>query len=161
MVRPLHMNTSLPPTGHRTDPEIGSGEASGETPARRITGLYRALQAGAEVFGGAVTLAAAMRKRVPDVSQRLRRAQDSNGDVQRASLDMMGHVATDPEARWAMLAVLCEEWGAEPPQRKRTLTREQIAEAALRVIGKSGVMADGHRKAIARELGVGVDEVIW
>lgn len=122
-----------------TDPQPGRGARGGEQltllasdetdakePLRRIHDLYGALESAVDDHeGGAVAFAAKMERPVPDVSRRLRRADDSKGEPQRAPLDYLAHL--EAPARQAFLEQLCALWGFEPPVPVRKLDAEAKA----------------------------------
>jgi hypothetical protein len=119
--------------------------------AEHIKGVYGALQASVEKFGGVVALAAAIGKVHGEVSLRLRRDQDSKGDLQRAFLDYVAVIGTDAEAREVFLHGLCDLWGYKHPDFKNAPTeREQLRSLLAQLDGASG---EAIKEAAARAAG--------
>lgn len=98
--------------------------------AEYIEGIYkRCWEPAVEVAGGIMWLAASMGRPYPAVSLRVRHAPDSKGEIQKSTLDMVGHIASDRTAREVFLYGLCDEWEYDHPQRRHVPTAEEKREA--------------------------------
>lgn len=119
------------------------------TEADAIAGVYRALQAAVEKFGGVVELACAMGKGKDEVSRRVRRADDTKGDTQRAFLDFLGFL--NWEAREVFLAELAREWGYKRPEPRALPTEaEQLRALKAELLAAGGVGEDVMKRAALR-----------
>lgn len=123
--------SSVPRTGTRTAPEIGSGGDGGQpsfdfrTVDEHIEIVYRALREAVAVYDVKQgSFADDMGKPLGDVSQRLNRAVHK-GQLQRAHVDFIGFLATRQDARAVFLRELCLAWGFMPPAPSRTLSAEE------------------------------------
>jgi hypothetical protein len=112
-MRPMSaIGSNLPPSDPQREPNGVSGDRKGRVSvAERIQELHEVLQAGVAEYGGTMALANELGKSHTDVSLRVRRAADSKGQIQRASLDILGHVTADEKARLRVLFELMERWG--------------------------------------------------
>lgn len=154
------MPKALSPNRPPTHPQRGRGGdeggeqlemeiASSPTVGDRISGIYRALQAAVEKFGGVTELAVALGKDKGEVSRRVRRAEDTKGDTQRAYLDYLGHF--DWEAREAFLAELSREWGYKAPEPMAEPTEaEQLRALKAELRASGGLGDDVIKRAAAR-----------
>ncbi len=150
MPRSVAMPKALPQGHTQRTPNGGLGSRRGEqlelvprdssSVAEHIDGLHRVLGEAVEEAGGTVWLAASMEKPHPEVSLRVRRAPDSKGVTQKATLDMVAHLATDLQARAVFLAGLCDLWGFEPPAPKRLTTVEERYQALMAEIEEANGM---------------------
>lgn len=119
--------------------------------AGHIKGVYGALEKAVTKFGGVVALAAAIGKGHGEVSLRVRREQDSKGDIQRAFLDYVAVIGSDAVAREVFLFALCDLWGYRHPDFKVSPTLAQKYEALLaRLDGETG---EAIKEAAARSAG--------
>jgi len=121
------MTRSVTRKNPRRAPEVGVGQERGQQElslrqqqsiASIIDELYEVFQAAVDASGGTVVLAASMEKGLTQVSLRVRHAPDSKGEVQRATLDMLGHVVADQNGRRAFLFGLCDRWNFKHPDQK-------------------------------------------
>lgn len=119
-----------------------------------IRSVYRALQAGVAKFGGVTELACAVGKSKGDVSLRVRREQDTKGDVQRAPLDYLAYL--NWEARAEFLGELCREWGFKKPEPLAAPTVEEKLRSLEAELGASGDMGDQVLRLAARRGGFDV-----
>jgi hypothetical protein len=157
------MSRTMPPSRPPTDPQHGRGARGGEqlpllvtdeweaSPYNvrhaRLHGMLDAAVIGHE--GGAVAFAAKMERPVPDVSRRLRRAEDSKGETQRAPLDYLSFL--DREARHAFLDAISAAWGYLPPRPvvemsdadKARILAEELPERRLRQIERERGLPSG------------------
>jgi hypothetical protein len=128
---------TLPEKDPQTHPKQGSGPV--RSVADLIDDLYSCLQLGVADYGGIDALACSMGKSKGDVSLRVRRAEDSHKQVQRASLDMLSHVAEDPAARHTVVCELLRRWGYKQPERNVEPTPEEKLQMLIsRLEGASG-----------------------
>jgi hypothetical protein len=119
--------------------------------AEHIKGVYGALQKSVDKFGGLVALAAALGKAHGEISLRVRREQDSKGDIQRAFLDYVAVIGTDAQAREVFLHSLCDLWGYKHPDFKNAPSeREQLRSLLAQLDGASG---EAIKEAAARAAG--------
>lgn len=155
---------SLPMTAPPTAPQTGRGGEGGgrqlpllttdtweaRTPAQRHAELHSMLAGAVEDHeGGSVAFAAKMERPVPDVSRRLRRAEDSKGETQRAPLDYLSFL--DAPARHDFLDALSAAWGYLPPRPmvelsatdKLRLVLEELPDRRLRQIERERGLPPG------------------
>lgn len=145
-----------PPTHPQPDALADGGQAQLElavsvtpTEADAIAGVYRALQAAVEKFGGIVELACATGKGKDEISRRVRRAEDTKGDTQRAFLDYLGFL--NWEAREVFLAELAREWGYKRPELRTEATEaEQLRALKAELHAAGGVGEDVLTRAALR-----------
>jgi hypothetical protein len=95
-----------------------------------IADLHGALQEAVEDYGGTVALAAKMGKGHGEISLRVRREEDSHGQIQKAHLDLVAYVVEDRKARMRFINGLLKRWGCKPAE----LMREPTPEEKLRLI---------------------------
>lgn len=141
-----------------TPPQFGWGAVGGDQlglsfpvgdVADHVHGVYDALQATVdECMGGPVAFAAVVERPVSDVSRRLRRAEDSKGETQRAPVDYLAALATSHEARLCFINHLCALWGLRPTEPIMQLTDSE----KLRILASE--LPDRRRRALEREHGL-------
>lgn len=144
---------SQKPAPQRDPKSVGGGQMGFIFPvgdvASNIPDVYSAITETVDEFmGGSVAFAALIERPVPDVSRRLRRAEDSKGEVQRAPVDYVAAIATDVEARLAFVNKLCARWSLKPTEHMRSLT----AEEKLRLL--AGELPEKRRRQLEREHGL-------
>lgn len=171
MVRPLSMNPTLPEVPPGSQRESASRSSPGEAvqmsfdPVRLDTMLKDQKQLHALFcamvarFGGVDALQTALNRK-PSYVSKISEAM-SGGDGRALQVSWFAPMLRDPRCAELLLSTLSDICGYEPPVRRRELEREQIAEAGLRVIARSGAIGDAIREAIAKELGVAPDQVVW
>jgi len=86
------------------------------TPAARIEELYAVVREAVAEWGGEDALAADMDISRQLINVRLRRSQDTHGNLQRLHLDVLGHLACDPAVRRLIIDRLCSAWGFKSPE---------------------------------------------
>lgn len=118
--------------------------------AEQIAILYYALQAGLEVFGGADALAAEIGKSRQLTRLRVMRKQDTKGETQKSTLDMLAHITADPHARWKVLTELCSAWGAKPPEARHQPTAEEKLRALQQALDAAGEVGGDIRRRAAK-----------
>jgi hypothetical protein len=141
---------SLPKGAPATDPQMGcGGRAGGQLDlsfpvgdvADHIPGVYRAMEETVdEEMGGPVAFAALCEERVPDVSRRLRRADDGKGNRMRFTGDHVAALGTSHAARLAFVNKLCALWQLKPteplidltPAEKLRILASELPEKRLR-----------------------------
>lgn len=119
-----------------------------------IRGVYRALQSAVAKFGGVTEMACAVGKSKGDVSLRVRREQDTKGDVQRAPLDYLAYF--NWEAREEFLGELCREWGFKKPEPLAAPTVAEKLRALEAELNASGDMGDQVLRLAAKRAGFDV-----
>lgn len=145
-----------PPTHPQPNAGVDGGPAQLElsvsiapTEADRIAGVYRVLQAAVEKQGGVVELACAMGKGKDEVSRRVRRSEDTKGDLQRAFIDYLGFF--DWEARDVFMAELAREWGYKRPEPRAAPTEtEELRAIKAELHAAGGVGTDVLKRAATR-----------
>lgn len=124
----------VPSLAPQSEPQNGLGVGKGPvhpSVGDLIDDLHNALQKAVVDYGGVTALAEAMGKSTSDVSLRVRRAEDSKKQVQKASLDLLAHVAADPKARHTFVACLLAAWGYKAPELAREPSSEEKLNALL------------------------------
>lgn len=108
--------------------------------------------------GGADWLAEAL-NREPSYASKIFDA--ANGVKNRkVQLDWFAPMLDDPGAAELLLSFLSERCGFQPPVRLRTVTKEQIHEAAAAVLSDMDpIVKKGVRQEIARRLGVRIEDI--
>lgn len=130
------MGSVSPKQGPQSHPQLVTGSVTGDAQTsfnldvtKSISGhiddVYKAMQIAVEAYGGTVALAASMEKSLPGISLRVRHERDSKGDVQEATLSMVGHIASDHEARLVFLHALCDAWGRKHTEANNEPTTEE------------------------------------
>lgn len=134
---PKQSSQSVTGSAGGTSEQLAIDFVQANTIAHHIEDLYRVFQGLVEEFGGVVALAASMEKPVPGVGLRVRHAPDSKGEIQKATLDMLGHVVADPNCRLRLLSALSAMWGFKVPIPRHEPTLEQKYRLLLAGTSKS------------------------
>ena len=104
-------------TADTNGPQPGQLAMDFKNPIGYIEDLHAALQAGVAAAGGVVKVAEKVKKSHGEISLRIRREQDGHGAIQRATLDLVGEVASmGGGVRKAMLDELHRRWGFKPAE---------------------------------------------
>lgn len=159
MSRVVSKDRPLTPPQHRSGADKGNGQlelqvAVAPTTNDGIRGVYRALQAGVEKFGGVTELACAIGKSKGEISLRVRREEDTKGDTQRAFIDYLGVFGW--EARDVFIAELCREWGYKKPEPLAAPSVEEQLRALKAELAASGDLGDDVLRRAANKAGFGV-----
>jgi hypothetical protein len=154
------MAKSYPERVPPRDPHAGIGVCGGgeqqelnlpEVPRKineHIKGVYQALQLAVEKFGGVVAFAVAIGKGHGETGRRIRRAEDDHGDTQRAFIDYVAVIGTDPKAREVFLYALCDFWGYKQPDFKNAPSPEEQLRSLLSSL--DGETGDAIKERAAR-----------
>lgn len=156
MVRPTLMRRDMP------DGEQGiAGKKLPLTPMEQLVSDERELEAlfaaMVRVAGGVDWLVSAMDKAPSYASKISEGMYGRNG--KQVQLRWLAPLLGDPAAVDLLMGWLSERLGYQPPVRERTVSPEEIARAAVEVIGEMGALRDPVREAIAKRLGVRVEDV--
>lgn len=126
-------SASVSPLGPRRVPAEGSGTVRAEQLAETLTeALYAGLRRAVNLWGGQTALASVLGVSESVVSERLN-LRSPKGVPQRAFLDWVAVVCSDPKAAEAFLATLCDALGYMRPEKKRRRTRAEL-DAAIRKV---------------------------
>lgn len=155
---PTSTPRSLRSQAPATDPQMGCGAVAGGQMALgfpvgdvgdHLSGIYSALaETVDEQMGGVVAFAALLEAPIPDVSRRLRRADDGKGNAQRAPVDYLAALATSHAARLTFVNKLCAAWSLKPTEQLRALTERERADIL------SGALSDKTKRQLEREQGL-------
>lgn len=121
----------------------------------QLRALFNAM---VRVAGGFDWLAAAL-NRAPTYENKIRDAANGEG-AHKVQLDWFAPLLEDTKAVEILMGWLSERLNYAPPVKLRTVTREEVAEATAQVVAEMGdTVREAVRAAVAKQLGVRVDEV--
>jgi hypothetical protein len=155
---------SMPTSSPQRNPNEDLGERSGgdqlslfqRSIASLIEDLHASLKESVNVYGGVYALASAMEKNHGEISLRINRGQNSKGEIQRATFDLLAFVCADPAARARFLTSLLERWGYKAPEPANAPTLEEKYRALMNVL--TGETGEAVKERAARSAGFAAAE---
>ena len=159
--------TGVPARAPISHPEVESGALLGDydpeanTDENRVRiireRLYDLTRTAVDVWGGPSALASYWRCALSNISTRLNR-KEVNGSLQYAFLDFLAIACSHPAAAEAVVIGLCDLFGYEHPQKKRTKTDAEKFRSLVKSLRTCGPLGDAAIRQAAHALGADVAE---